>query len=436
MDGSHMVISIKLIDSQPVLSTYGLVDCGATGYAFVDEEYARDHNLPLFKLNTPRVLEVIDGRPIESGNITHYAKVKVNINGHQETLAMFVTKLGHYPIVLGIPWLRRHNVSIDWARNSLTFDSDFCLRFCCDNAITTKGISIPIPENPSICMIAGSTFSRTVHRSKGALMAFSTTVYDIDKALMDPQEESILEDDKIKELVPQDYHDYLPLFKKAVADVLPPHRPYDHKIPLKEGFTPPFGPLYSLSKTELQALREWIDENLSKGFIRASSSPAGAPILFVKKKDGSLRLCVDYRGLNEGTIKNRYPLPLIRETLNQLSKARYYTTLDIRSAYNLIRVAEGDEWKTAFRTRYGLFESLVMPFGLTNALADFQRFINEVLHPFLDQFCTAYLDDILIYSNTLTEHKEHVRKVLDLLSQNGLHLKPEKYEFHKQELID
>ena len=147
-----------------------------------------------------------------------------------------------------------------------------------------------------------------------------------------------------------------------------------------------------------------MDENLSKGFIRAYSSPAGAPILFVKKSDGSLRLCVDYRGLNAGTIKNRYPLPLIRETLMRLSKARYYTALDVRGAYNLLRVAEGDEWKTAFRMWYRLYESLVMPFGLTNAPADFQHFINDVLHPFLDAFCTAYLDDILKYSETLEEH--------------------------------
>ena len=215
----------------------------------------------------------------------------------------------------------------------------------------------------------------------------------------------------IRGLVPADYHDFLPLFKKAVADTLLPHRPYDHKITTKEGFTPLCGPLYSLSRFELQALREWLDENLSKGFIRASSSPAGAPILFVKKPGGGLRLCLDYRGLNEGTIKNRYPLPLIRETLMRLSKARYYTTLDVRGAYNLLRVAEGDEWKTAFRTRYGLFESLVMPFGLTNAPADFQCFINNVLHPFLDVFCTAYLDDILVYSETLGEHRAHVQQV-------------------------
>ena len=177
-----------------------------------------------------------------------------------------------------------------------------------------------------------------------------------------------------------------------------------------------------------------MDENLSKGFIRASSLPAEAPILFVKKSDGSLRLCVDYRGLNAGTIKNRYLLPLIIETLMRLFKAHYYTALDVRGAYNLLRVAEGDEWKMAFRMRYGLYESLVMPFGLTNPPADFQRFINDVLHPFLDAFCTAYLDDILIYSETLEEHQAYGKKVLQALSKVGLHLKPEKCKFYKTEV--
>ena len=117
-----------------------------------------------------------------------------------------------------------------------------------------------------------------------------------------------------------------------------------------------------------------------------------------------------------------------------MSKARYYTILDICSAYNLLRVAEEDEWKTACRTRYRLYEFLVMPFGLTNAPADFQRFINDILHPFLHTFCTAYLDDILTYSETLEEHQAHVKKVLEALSKVGLHLKPEKYEFHKTEV--
>jgi hypothetical protein len=177
-----------------------------------------------------------------------------------------------------------------------------------------------------------------------------------------------------------------------------------------------------------------LEENLSKGFIRASSSSAGTPILFMKKGNGSLQLCVDYQYLNEGTIKNCYPLPLLQETLLWLLKAKYYTKLDIRGAYNLVRMAEGEEWKTAFRMRYGLFESLVMPFGLTNAPASFQHFINDVLQPYLDIFVTAYLDDILIYSDNLNDHWNHVLKVLEVLSEAGLHLKPEKCEFHWQEV--
>jgi hypothetical protein len=224
------------------------------------------------------------------------------------------------------------------------------------------------------------------------------------------------------------------VFDKVVADRLLPHRPYDHKVPLNEGFEPPFGPLYSLSRPELEALKPFLEENLEKGFIHQSPSPADAPILFVKKGDGSLRLLTDYRGLNEGTIKNRYPLPVVRETLIRLSKATYFTKLDVRGAYNLIRMAEGEEWKTMFRTRYGLFESLVMPFGLTNAPADFQRFINDVLNPFLNRCATAYLDDILIYSDNLEEHREHVRHVLEKLSAAGLHLKPEKCEFYQKEV--
>jgi hypothetical protein len=236
-------------------------------------------------------------------------------------------------------------------------------------------------------------------------------------------------------MVPAEFHEFLPLFDKIVADRLPPHRgEYDHKIMLKDGFEPPFGPLYSLSRPELQALKAFLEENLDKHFIRQSSSSASTPVLFAKKGDESLRLVVDYRGLNEGIIKNRYPLPLIRETLMRLSKAQWFTKLDVRGAYNLIRVAEGDKWKTAFRTCYGLFESLVMPFGLTNAPADFQRFIHDVLAPFLDRFTMAFLDDILIYSDSLEEHRDHVRQVLERLSAAGLHLKPEKCEFYRREV--
>jgi hypothetical protein len=231
--------------------------------------------------------------------------------------------------------------------------------------------------------------------------------------------------------IPPEYQDFGSLFSEEESRTLPPHRPYDHTIPLKEGATPSFGPLYALSHKELEVLRQWLDDNLAKGFIRSSSSPAASPILFVKKPGGELRLCVDFRDLNEKTVKNRYPLPLFRETLMRLHKARVFTKLDIRSAYNLIRMAPGEEWKTAFRTRYGFFESLVMPFGLTNAPASFQHFINDTLHEYLDVFCTAYLDDILIYSEREEEHTNHVRSVLSALSRAGLNLKPEKCEFRR-----
>ena len=184
-----------------------------------------------------------------------------------------------------------------------------------------------------------------------------------------------------------------------------------------------------MSTTELQEIRKWIKENLSKGFIRASSSSCASPILFVKKKDGSLRLCVDYRALNDITIKDRYPLPRIEETLNQIRGAQYFTRLDLRSAYNLIRIKDGDEWKTASRTRYGLFEFLVMPFGLTNAPATCQRFVNDTLREFLDVFCVCYLDDILICSDTLQDHRKQVKAVPEKLHVAGLFVIPEKCEF-------
>ena len=141
---------------------------------------------------------------------------------------------------------------------------------------------------------------------------------------------------------------------------------------------------------------------------------------------------MDFRALNKGTIKNRYPLSLVKETLMRMAQARIFTKLDVRGAYNLIQMKEGDEWKTAFRTRYGLFESLVMPFGLTNAPVTFQNFINNAVAPYLDNFTTAYLDDILIYSNNLQEHQDHVKRILAALTKQGRHLKPDECEFHTQ----
>jgi hypothetical protein len=234
--------------------------------------------------------------------------------------------------------------------------------------------------------------------------------------------------------LPSYYHEFLPVFDHKAADILPPHRDCDHTIELKPGTTPPSGPLYNMSVDELEVLRKFLKDNLDKGFIRTSSSPAASPVLFAKKPGGGLRFCVDYRALNAITIKNRYPLPLIQETLARLTSAKFYTKLDVISAFNHIRIKEGQEWMTAFNTRYGLFETLVMPFGLSNAPATFQARINEVLRPFLDIFCTAYIDDILVFSDTLAEHQLHVKSVLGALKDAGLHCDIKKCEFETTEV--
>ncbi len=213
--------------------------------------------------------------------------------------------------------------------------------------------------------------------------------------------------------LPAEYEEYRNVFEKKNTNTLPEHRPCDCGIELQEGAQPPFGLIYSLSQNELATLRDYHDENLVKNFIRHSKSPAGAPILFVKKKDGSLRMCVDYRGLNKVTIKNRYPLPLISRLLDQLGQAKIHTKIDLRGGYNLVRIKEGDKWKTTFRTRYGHFEYIVMPFGLTNALAIFQHLMNDIFRKFLDDFVVCYLNDILVFSKNGEEHINHVRLVLE-----------------------
>jgi len=192
--------------------------------------------------------------------------------------------------------------------------------------------------------------------------------------------------------------------------------------------------MYPLTVEESEVLEEYIRDMLKKGFIRESHSPAGYPVLFQKKHDGSLRLCVDYKKLNAVTIRNSYPLPLINDIIERVKGVKYFTKLDLRSAYNLIRIKEGDEYKTAFRTKYGHYEYLVMPFGLKNAPAVFQSFINSVLRLFLEKSVILYLDDILIYSDTLEEHHKTVRAVLKKLIENNLFAKLSKCEFDKDEV--
>ncbi|KAI0995350.1 hypothetical protein K3495_g12831 [Podosphaera aphanis] len=208
-----------------------------------------------------------------------------------------------------------------------------------------------------------------------------------------------------------------------------PRRAWDHRIeiiPVKE---PPYQKNKPLSAGELQVVRKWLDDNLNKGFIRESRSRWAAPLILATKPGRGVRICQDYRGLNNVTIKNQYPLSLIRETLDALCHAKIYTKLDIIAAFNKLRIADGHEWKTAFIIRFGLFESLVMPFVLCDASASFQYYINHQLFKILDKFCTAYLDDVLICPKNMKEHRDHVRQVVSRPQEAGLQIDINKCEF-------
>ena len=236
--------------------------------------------------------------------------------------------------------------------------------------------------------------------------------------------------------VPAEYSDYSDVFSAENAAELPENTGInEHAIELEEGKQPPFGPIYSLGPVELKTLKTYIKINLANGFIRPSKSPAGAPILFNRKPDGSLRLCMDYRGLNNITIKNQYSLPLIGESLDRLGRARRFTQLDLTNAYYRMRIRKGDEWKTAFRTRYGHFEYQVMPFGLSNAPATFQGYVNKILAEKLDVFVIIYLDDILIYTEDPGQpHVVAVRWVLDQLQKYSLFANLKKCCFYQDEI--
>ena len=284
--------------------------------------------------------------------------------------------------MLGKPWLVKHNPSISWENNVISAWGDKCYSSCLRSA--------PLPLTRSV-------------------------------ARVDPADVTG---------VPDAYNDLSAVFCKESALSLPPHRPYDCSIELLPGAPLPKSRLYNLSEPEKNTMQKYISESLAAGIIRPSSSPVAAGFFFVSKKDGSLRPCIDYRQLNDITIKNRYPLPLLSSTFEPLAKAKIFTKLDLRCAYHLVRIRHGDEWKTAFNTHLGHFEYLVMPFGLTNAPAVFQNLVNDILRDMINKFVVVYLDDILVYSRSVSEHIKHVRLVLQRLLENRLYVKAEKCEFH------
>ncbi|KAL0186621.1 hypothetical protein M9458_018291, partial [Cirrhinus mrigala] len=379
---SRLLLQVSILMGHQRVETTAFVDSGAAGN-FIDQAYAAQLGIVNEALSQPLNVTALDGRPLSFSPITHRTQeLTLVIGSHSENIHLYVTKLPAPPIILGHPWLITHDPLISWTSNRIIHWGATCQELCLRAKVgTCSGES----EGPDVDL----------------------------------------------EAIPVQYRDLAEVFSKRSAARLPPHRPYDLAIDLVPGAVPPRGHLYSLSAQEQLAMEEYVVEGLRSGTIRPSSSPAAAGFFFVKKKDGGLRPCVDYRGLNQITVKNRHPLPLTNTALDALSGAHFFTKLDLRSAYNLVRIREGDEWKTAFITPTGHYETLVMPFGLCNSPAAFQHFINDVLRDMLGRWCYAYLDDILNYSKTQEEHTQHVRAVLQRLLAHQLFCKLEKCAFHQ-----
>ncbi|KAI2645745.1 Transposon Tf2-9 polyprotein [Labeo rohita] len=360
-----------------------MVDSGAA-LNLIHKDIVEKYRIPTQPCTPPIRIKAIDNTLIGEG-ITHRTRTLTLQVGllHQESITLYVVDSPKHEAILGFPWLSTHDPDISWSHGKLTHWSKFCLTNCL--SVKLKPCLTTSIESPNT--------SKSVH-------------------------------------IPPCYHDLSEVFSKTKATLLPPHRPWDCAIDLLPNAMPPKSKVYPLSQNESQAMDEYITEALNSGFIRLSTSPAAAGFFFVEKKDGGLRPCIDYRGLNNVTVKFRYPLPLVPSALEQLREATIYTKLDLRSAYNLIRIKEGDEWKTAFITTRGHYEYQVMPYGLANSPAVFQSFINEIFKDLLNKYVIAYIDDILVYSKSEAEHIDHVRTVLSRLLENQLYVKAEKCEFH------
>ncbi|KAJ1578001.1 hypothetical protein NDA12_001262 [Ustilago hordei] len=369
------------------------------------------------------------------------ASMQVSIGTHNlGVVEASVADTADYDLILGFTELRRLKPTIQWDTGQLEFktqEQDRPPRRPPEAAragdLTMRGPTLHGNEFVSAERILRAALEdgpigfMLLEEPPSSLPAFGFVPTGADKGV-----EMEVEEDKVVTAadIPKPYQHLRDVFDEVEADKLPHHTEHDLHLELIEGGKPPQGPLYLKGPKEMSELRRYLDENLEKGFIRPSKSPARSPVLFVPKKDGGLRLCVDYRGLNEITVKNRAPLPLIEEQLFLLRKARIYTKLDLRAAYNLIRIAKGDEWKTAFGTQLGLYEYLVMPFGLANAPAHFQSFINDIFRDIIGVYVVVYLDDFLIFSDTEEVHVKHVTEVLTRLRSNRLFAKLSKCEFH------
>ena len=422
-----------------------LLDSGASS-SFVDSAFYRvacRHGLPSATA-LPAVdavtVALADGRTIVCQHTA--VSTPIDLLGHPAALrtrvSLYVLPLQRqYDLILGKPWLEANNPRIDWPTNTVTIPrSD-------GPSYTLHTASNNVPQLPSLSAVDAATCSRISAKlllAKAVLKAqrsgeqlFLAHVGLVSAAPLSSPSAPPPSDSwppphsnpAVRRLLAK----YADVFPQTLPMQLPPQRPNDHRIPLMTDAPPLCLPTYRMSLTELDALRDHLKELLDHGFIRPSQSPYGAPVLFVKKKDGRLRLCVGYRALNKQTVRDAYPLPRIDEMLDRLQSAVSFSKLDLVSGYHQLRMHPADIPKTAFRTRYGHFQFTVLPFGLTGAPASFQRLMNTVFDTHLDQGVAVYLDDMIIYAPSVQQQLQRLRAALQLLRVHKLYAHRTKSEF-------
>ncbi len=439
----HSIKLKGLINDIPVTI---LVDSGSEG-DLIDKHFVRKLNL-VSESATNLTINLANGTTTHVNRIV--PSVKLKLDSYMDDVKLTVMPLGSSQVLLGMPWLKRINLSINWKLNTLSISDSSGINHTLisqefDNQhqqLSQTKLKSRNVFKVEIVPLVNEYNNNDSTISKHDQM-FIVRVID-DEALVNSINVKLLDvknnDVNMKAVIHQQYvklsesivNDYSDVFPDELPLHLPPKRSVDHRIELMPSEPPPSRAPFKLSTSEMKELKQQLDDLYKHGFIQPSQSPYGAPVLFVKKKDGSIRLCMDYRGLNKITIKNKYPVPRVDELLDQLQGATIFSLIDLRSGYHQIRIHEDDIHKTAFRTRYGHYEFKVLPFGLTNAPATFMWLMQQLFHQYLDVFVVVYLDDILVYSKTASEHSKHLRIVLDILRSNKLYAKLSKCELFKQ----
>ena len=384
---------------------YTLVDPGAT-HSFASKPFLDRFQIETQPLEGRMRVSLPAGDPLLADRVVRDSRVL--IEGQEFPVDLVALDMRDFDVVLGMDWLSRHRATLDCYKKEVKLHGPGKLE------VKFRGLRREL----SSCMISAMTAQKMLRKGCQGYLAY---VVETGK------EETILDEIPVVRKFPD-------VFPDDIAG-LPPEREVEFTIDLISGTEPISIPPYRMAPAELRELKAQLEELLSKGFIRPSISPWGAPVLFVKKKDGSLRLCIDYRQLNRVTIRNQYPLPRIDELFDQLQGSQVYSKIDLRSGYHQLRVQESDVPKTAFRTRYGHYEFLVMPFGLTNAPAAFMDLMNRVFQPYLDKFVIVFIDDILVYSGSSKEHSEHLRIVLQTLKERQLYAKLSKCQFWLNKMV-